>query len=55
MKIVQPIFVDLNVQPIIFDENVFEKDALQLNISWKAVDLGGKLHIYKLSSVGGCG
>lgn len=35
-------FVGLNVSPVIFDENVFEKDALQLNISWKPADLGGK-------------
>lgn len=34
--------VDLNIQPIIVDENVFERDAVQLNISWKSADLGGK-------------
>lgn len=28
---------------MVFDENVLEKDALQLNISWKSADLGGKL------------
>lgn len=36
-------FVGLNVSPVVFDENVFEKDALQLNISWKSADLGGEL------------
>lgn len=35
------IFKGLGVEPIIFDENIFEKDALQLNISWKSADLGG--------------
>lgn len=34
--------IGLNIQPIIVDENVFERDAVQLNISWKSADLGGK-------------
>lgn len=36
------LLIDLSIQPVILDENIFEKDALQLNISWKSVDLGGE-------------
>lgn len=35
--------IDLNIEPIIVDENVFERDAVQLNISWKSANLGCKL------------
>lgn len=33
--------VDLNVSTIVFDKDT--KDALQANISWRSVDIGGEL------------